>query len=79
MNPLGPLPASNSKQFSLNKLDWKKIGRLSLTQAAGLAVTVLPLLNGYTYVIHGVDFTPLVTMVVGLAAEGARRFAAGKS
>lgn len=77
MNPLASLPASNSQQFSLNKLDWKKIGRMMLVQAAGLALTFAPTLAGMKYVYKGVDYTTVVLILVNGSAETLRRFVAG--
>ena len=71
---LGTLPASTSPQFSLNALDWKKVGRMALVQAAGLLIGVAPMLAGFQYKIHGVDLTPVVLMGINLSVEVLRRF-----
>lgn len=78
MNPLGKLPASDSPQFSLNKLDWQKLGRMALVQAAGFVATALPMLAGFTYKFKGVDFTPVVVIFVGWLGEALRRFVSGR-
>ncbi len=75
MNPLGSLPPSNSPQGTLNKTDWKKIGRMMLIQGIGLFVTLgVPLLLNFHYVIAGTDYTPEVLVVVNGVAEVLRRF-----
>lgn len=76
MNPLAPLPASNSTGGSLNKLDWQKIGRMMLVQLSGLVLTFVPNMLGMKYVYKGTDYTPIVLIVVNGAAETLRRFAA---
>ncbi len=76
MNPLAPLPASNSTGGSLNKLDWEKIGRMMLVQLAGLVLTFVPTMLGMKYVYNGTDYTPIVLVLVNGAAETLRRFAA---
>lgn len=79
MNPLGALPASTSKQFSLSALDWKKLLRLLLIQILGLFLsTGVPALLGYHYVFGGVDYTGFVVIIVGTLAEAVRRFLAGQ-
>jgi hypothetical protein len=79
MNPLGALPASTSRQFSLNAIDWKKILRLLLVQILGLFLsTGVPALLGYHYVFNGVDYTGSVVIVVSTLAEALRRFLAGQ-
>lgn len=78
MNPLAPLPASTSPQFSLNKIDWQKILRAALVQLASLFLTLgLPALLNFKYVIKGTDYTPIVLLVVNGGAEAVRRFVAG--
>lgn len=78
MNPLAPLPASNSQQFSLNKIDWKKIGRAALVQVGSMVLTLgVPALLNFKYVIKGTDYTPIVLLVVNGGAEALRRFVAG--
>jgi hypothetical protein len=77
MNPLSSLPASTSPQFSLNKLDWQKIGRMALVQVAGLLASLLPMAAGFSYKFGGVDYTPFVVMIVNLLAEGLRRWSTG--
>lgn len=77
MNPLGSLPGSTAPQFSLNALDGKKILRMLLTQAIGLGLTFVPVLMGFKYVYKGVDYTPVVTVVIGTLAETGRRFISG--
>lgn len=74
MSVLGKLPASDSPQFSVNALDWQKIGRMALVQVAGLLVGIAPMLTGFRYVIHGVDLTPVVVLIVNAGAELLRRF-----
>lgn len=77
-NPLGGQLASNSPQFSLNGLDWMKVLRFVLVQVIGLLLTFAPTLAGMAYKWRGVDYTPIVVMVVNGAAEAARRFLAGR-
>lgn len=78
MNPLNDLPASTSKQFSLNKLDGLKILRFLLVQLIGLLVTLAPTLAGYTYRFHGKDYTTEVLLVGSTLVEAARRWLAGR-
>lgn len=78
MNPLGKLPESNSPQFSVNGLDWKKAGRMVLVQVGGLFLTMtVPWLLHFTYVVNGMDLTPIVVIVVNGAAEMVRRYFSG--
>jgi hypothetical protein len=79
MNPLTPLPASNSQQFSLNKVDWQKIARAAMVQAASLFLTLgVPWLLNFKYMYRGTDYTPMVLLVVNGAAEALRRFVSGR-
>ncbi len=79
MNPLTPLPASNSQQFSLNKIDWQKILRAALVQGASLVLALgVPALLNFKYVFKGTDYTPIVLLVVNGGAEALRRFVTGK-
>lgn len=73
-NPLGPLQGTTSQQFSVNKLDFMKVGRMLLVQLIGLFVTSVPMLMGMRYVWGGHDYTPEVLIVVNAAAELARRW-----
>lgn len=77
MNPLGSLPAHSSDQFTLNKTDALKILRFVLVQLAGLFVSLVPTLIGYHYFYKGMDYTPMVIIVVNTLAEVARRFVSG--
>lgn len=77
MNPLTPLTGPQSKQFSLNELDWKKILRFFIVQLVGLFLTIgVPYLLKFTYSWKGSDYTPYVLVVVNALAEAARRFLA---
>jgi len=78
MNPLAKLPESNSQQYSLNALDWQKILRFLLVQLGGLALTFVPILAGYKYVINGTDYTVIVVTVVNTLAEALRRWLTGQ-
>ena len=73
---MNSLPASNSPQFSLNALDWKKIARFMAVQAVGAGLTLVPVALGYKYVYKGADYTPIVLMAVNGLAEAGRRFVA---
>jgi hypothetical protein len=78
MNPLGSLPATSSPQFSISAIDWEKICRAALVQVISLFVTLgVPRLLSFTYIYHGVNYTPEVLLVVNGAAEAARRFLTG--
>lgn len=74
---MGPLSASTSPKFSLNALDWRKILRLMLVQVAGAAVTLAPTLTHFRYIWHGIDFTPVVLLLVNGGIETGRRFLSG--
>jgi hypothetical protein len=77
MNPLTPITGPQSKQFSLNETDFKKVGRMLLVQAVGLFVTIgVPYLLKFTYTLKGQDYTPYVLVVVNALAELARRWLA---
>jgi len=77
-NPLGALQGASSQQFSLNKLDFMKAGRLILVQLIGLFVTLgVPYLTGLKYSYDGHDYTAEVLIVVNAIAELARRFLTG--
>lgn len=79
MNPLGTLPATDSAQFSLSKLDWQKILRMAIVQLMGLTLSAgVPALLGYHYVYGGVDYTGIVVVAVNTGAEAMRRFLAGQ-
>jgi hypothetical protein len=78
MNPLGNLPTSTSRQFSLNAIDWRHFLRLLILFAIGYFATDLaPRLVTFNYVWGGHDYTPVVVMAVTMSAEIARRFCAG--
>lgn len=74
-NPLGPIQGASSQQFSINKTDMKRVGRLVLVQLIGLGVTLgVPALLKLHYVWGGHDYTAEVLVVVNSIAELARRF-----
>ena len=77
MNPLSQLPQSSSKQFSLDSIDLQKILRFLIVQILGLFVSMAPVLAGYHYAWSGVDFTPIVVVLVNTGAESIRRFLNG--
>ena len=74
MNPMKQLPNSTSKQFSLDLVDFAKVARMLLVQVIGLLLTFVPTFMGYSYVYHGVDLTPFVTVAIGALAEAGRRY-----
>lgn len=81
MNPfklLGQMPASDSPQFSLNSLDFKKVGREALMMVIPLAVPMLTQMEGYRYNINGTDYTIAVVIGLRIALEFVRRFVAGE-
>jgi hypothetical protein len=47
--------------------------------ASGFVTTGAPWLLHFSYVIHGVDFTPVIIPAVAMLVEAARRFVAGAS
>lgn len=79
MNVLGSLPASDSKQFSLDMLDWQKILRFVLVQIAGLILSMVPVWLGYHYTFQGHDVTPEVVLIINTLAEAIRRWVSGSS
>ena len=80
MNSLAQLPAAPSAAFSLNLMDWRKLLRMALVLvASGFVTTGAPWLLHFSYVIHGVDFTPVIIPAVAMLVEAARRFVAGAS
>lgn len=79
MNPLSSLPNDTSKQFSLNKTDWKKIGRMALVQILALIAAYLPTLAGMTYIYKGVNYTPVVLIVLSSAGEAIRKYTTGST
>lgn len=64
---------STSTKFSLDAVDWQKIGKGCLIGLAGGALTYVPLFMGFSYVLdfgtHTVDLTPFVTVFLGVAAN----------
>jgi hypothetical protein len=74
MEILGVLPASNSPQFSLNKLDWKKILRFTIVQAIGLLISLGPMLLCFRYVIGGHDYTQIAVILINGGVEAGRRY-----
>ena len=61
MKQLAQLPAAPSAAFSLNLMDWRKLLRMALVLvASGFVTTGAPWLLHFSYVIHGVDFTPVI-------------------
>lgn len=74
----GQLPASNSPQFTLNALDWKKIGREIGMVGLTIAAEELPKLMGYHYVFGGKDYTTTVLAVVWFTLQVVRRTIAGQ-
>lgn len=79
MNVLGSLPASDSKQFSLDVLDWQKILRFVLVQIAGLVLSMVPVWLGYHYTFQGHDVTPEVVLIINTLAEAIRRWLSGST
>lgn len=79
MNLLTSLPASTSPQFKLNSLDWQKIGRMALIQLVGLGVSMIPMFMGFSYKLHGTDYTPIVVLALGWLLEAGRRFSAPRA
>jgi hypothetical protein len=78
MNVLGSLPAQSSAQFSVNSLDFLKALRSLLVLAATLLIAKGPVLLGYSYIIHGVDYTWLIVPLLYAAMEIARRWLTGQ-
>lgn len=69
---------SKSPSFSLNSVDWSKIGTGALVALAGAVLTYIPLFAGYSYVIpfngHSFDATPLVMVGLSVLSNVLRKF-----
>lgn len=82
MNPfklLGQMPASDSPKFSMNSLDWQKIGREALMMVIPVAVPILTQMEGFRYQFNGTDYTIAVVVGLRLLLEVVRRLTAGQS
>ncbi len=70
---------NNSPAFSLNKLDWKKILVGFEVALCGAVLTYIPMFLGFSYLIGGRDYTPLVVFGFSVLTNIARTFVADNS
>lgn len=66
---------STSPRFTLDIIDWLKVGRFLAVQLAGLVATyAIPFLSGFSYTLGGHDLTPFALICFSGAGELLRRF-----